>query len=78
MKNQNRSVVPRGDRGWANKMHGARKATSVHRTQEEAARAARRELEKSGGGELLIHGIDGRIRRKNTIHPAEDPFPPRG
>jgi hypothetical protein len=29
------------------------------------------------GGERVTHGRDGRIRRKDTIPPARDPFPPR-
>jgi hypothetical protein len=47
-------------------------------TQKEAIEKARELVEKSGGGELVTHGRDGKIREKDTIPPAKDPFPPRG
>ena len=31
----------------------------------------------SGGGEVRIHGLDGKIRDSDTVPPARDPFPPR-
>lgn len=37
------------------------------KTQAEAVKAARRQLEGSGGGELVVKGRDGRIRMQNTI-----------
>lgn len=76
--NRNRSVVRRPDGRWANKRHGTARATSLHVTQAEAVQAAREALGAGAGGELLIHDRNGRIRRKHTIPPASDPFPPRG
>jgi hypothetical protein len=35
-----------------------------------------REIARSTGSELVIHGRDGRIREKNTY--GRDPFPPEG
>lgn len=39
---------------------------------------ARTYLASSGGGELVIHGEDGRIRQKDTIAPGNDPRNIRG
>ncbi len=72
-----RSVFRRSDGKWVNKRDDASKAASLHSTQEEAARKARAQLEKSGGGELSVHGRDGRIRSKDTIPPGNDPHPPK-
>jgi hypothetical protein len=33
-------------------------------------------MARQGGGELVIHGQDGRIRERNTH--GNDPFPPKG
>ncbi len=30
-----------------------------------------------GGGEVRIHGTDGRIRDSDTVAPGRDPSPPR-
>ncbi|MDP3984720.1 MAG: DUF2188 domain-containing protein [Acidimicrobiia bacterium] len=30
-----------------------------------------------GGGEVTIHGRDGRIRDSDTVPPGHDPNPPR-
>ena len=72
----NRSVYRRGDE-WVNKRNDAEKASSIHRTQEEANRAAREMLHNQGGGELTTMGRDGRIRSKDTIPPGNDPVIPR-
>lgn len=78
MPKSNRTVSQRPDGTWANKKDGADRASSLHDTQREAANAARSQLHNSGGGELKIKGEDGKIRAKDTISPAKDPFPPRG
>lgn len=72
-----RSVYKRGDGNWANKRDGASRAGSIHRTQSEAEAAARQMLVNSGGGELTLHGVNGRIRSKDTIPLGNDPNPPR-
>ncbi len=71
-KNGDYSVVPRGD-GWAAVGHGNSRASSLHDTQADAYAAARDYSASHGGGEVLIHRRDGRIRDKNTIAPARDP-----
>lgn len=48
-----------------------------HDTQEQAIDRAREIIGNDGGGELVIHDQRGRIRDKDTIAPAIDPFPPR-
>ena len=62
--------------GWDAKREGASRASSHHRLQGEAYDAARDLARKSGGGEVRIHGIDGRFRNSNTIG-KPDPDPSR-
>jgi hypothetical protein len=77
MARNDRTVSRRNDGSWANKRGGNDRASSLHRTQREAERAAREMLENSGGGELKIKNEDGKIRSKDTIPPGNDPNPPR-
>lgn len=72
-----RTVYRRDDGSWANKRDGATRSASNHRTQSEAEAAARQMLVNSGGGELTVHGVNGRIRSKDTIPPGNDPNPPK-
>ena len=72
-----RTVSRRPDGTWGNKRDGATRAGSVHDTQKDAVNAAHEMLENSGGGELKVKGLDGRIRSKDTIPPGNDPNPPR-
>lgn len=74
---ENRIVYKRDDGQWVNKKTSADKASSLHSTQKEAEQTAREMLHNSGGGELITKGLDGKIRSKDTISPAKDPFPPR-
>ena len=76
MAENDRNVFPTGDGRWANQRQGADRPASVHDTQREAEDAAREMLRNSGGGELITHGRDGKIRSKDTIG-KPDPFPPR-
>lgn len=76
-KGRDRTVYRRSDGEWVNKRNDAGKASSVHPTQQDARRAAKDMLKKSGGGELTTKGVDGKIRSKDTIRPGNDPFPPR-
>lgn len=79
MSNQknDRTVSQRPNGEWANKRDGAQRAASLHKTQKQAEDAARRQIHQDGGGELKTKGENGRIRSKDTIKPARDPFPPR-
>ena len=80
MPSNSRHVTPRdgGKDGWDVRKPNAQRASSVHSTQSDAIDAARESLGKSGGGELVLHNRQGQIRKKDTIPPAKDPFPPRG
>lgn len=72
-----RNVTPNGDGRWAVHRPGADRASSVHDTQREAADRAREALVNTAGGELTVHGRDGRIRDSDTIAPGNDPCPPK-
>jgi hypothetical protein len=76
MAKNDRFVVRHGG-DWAVKKGGAERASSVHRTQGSAERAAKETVRNLGGGEVRIQGRDGRWRDSDTVAPATDPFPPR-
>jgi Uncharacterized protein conserved in bacteria (DUF2188) len=76
-KKSDRIVYKRDDGQWINKKIVSDKASSIHSTQKEAENTAREMLKNSGGGELITKGLNGKIRSKDTIPPAKDPFPPR-
>lgn len=67
-------VVPREGR-WSVRRAGASRASKVFSTQKEAIDFAR-ERARSEGGELYIHGSDGRIRERDFY--GKDPYPPKG
>ncbi len=73
---EQRHVVKDGD-DWVVKKPGAERVSSRHDTQREADQRAAEILRKAGGGERVTHGVDGRIRSKDTIAPGHDPNPPR-
>ncbi len=74
MSGKNQHVVPHQG-GWAVKGVGHERATSVHPTQKEAIDAARGRA-RNQESELVIHGVDGRIRNKDSY--GNDSFPPKG
>ena len=74
---KSRHVVPNPAGGWDVRKPGADRASSHHDTQHAAERRAKEILGKSGGGEVVIHDRHGRIRDKDSVAPANDPFPPR-
>jgi hypothetical protein len=74
---KNNRIVYKTPEGWANKRLGAERAGSLHQTQKKAEDSARTMLQKSGGGELITKGRDGKIRSKDTIAPGNDPHPPK-
>lgn len=74
MSTNNVHIVPH-EQGWAVRIEGNERVTSIHPTQEDAANAGRDRARREGS-ELLIHGENGRIRERNSY--GEDPFPPRG
>jgi len=73
----NRHVVPNPDGGWDVKAPGATRSSSHHDTQKEAETRAKEIVGNAGGGEVRIHGRDGRIRDSDTVAPGNDPNPPK-
>ena len=69
-------VAQRPDGKWQATTPGASRASTVQDTQRAAQHEATRLAGNSGGGEMRIHGTDGRIRNTNTIG-KPDPNPPR-
>jgi len=72
-----RHVVPNSGGGWDVKKPNASRASSHHDTQAQAEARAKGIVARAGGGEVVIHGADGRIRDSDTVPPGKDPFPPR-
>lgn len=77
MNSNNRHVVRTPGGGWDVKAPGAQRSSSHHGTQAEAIDRARKIVHNAGGGEVITHRRDGRIRDSDTIAPGNDPFPPR-
>lgn len=68
----NRNVVPNPDGGWD--VTGAGQRASAHTdTQAEAIARAKEIVHNAGGGEVSIHGRDGKVRAKDTVEPGNDP-----
>jgi uncharacterized protein (UPF0262 family) len=72
--NKNQHIVKHND-GWAIRGAGNNKVTKVCKTQKQAIDLGK-EICKNQQSELLIHGLDGKIREKNSY--GNDPFPPKG
>jgi hypothetical protein len=66
---ETRHVVPR-EGGWAVRGADTDRMSSVHATQAEAIERAREVVRAAGGGEIVIHMRDGRIRDKDTVFPG--------
>jgi uncharacterized protein YdaT len=76
-KDSDRHVVRNPDDGWDVKKPGASRASTHHDTQADAIDRAREIVHNAGGGEVVIHGRDGKIRDSDTVPPGNDPNPPR-
>ena len=72
-RNQHVTKHPSG--GWQVKGAGNSRATVRTSTQREAITIARG-IATNQKSELLIHGMDGQIRAKDSY--GHDPFPPKG
>ena len=62
---------------WRITKEGAARVSDFAATQAEAERIAKDFAAGSGGGEVRIHGLDGKIRDSDTVAPGNDPCPPR-
>lgn len=71
-----RNVVPNPKGGWDVKGGGSRSSGHFD-TQDQARRRANEIIDNLGGGEVAIHGRDGKIRDSDTRSPGRDPNPPR-
>ncbi|MBK6685958.1 MAG: DUF2188 domain-containing protein [Deltaproteobacteria bacterium] len=68
---KNKHVVPKGKK-WAVKTAGKDEPDSEHPTQAAAEAKAKARLAAEGGGEVRIHGKDGRIRDSDTVAPGNE------
>src|ERR671917_1523451 len=67
--------VEHRESGWAVVREGSKRATSVHRTQVEAAKEGR-DIARRDRTEFFLHALDGRVREHNSYeeesHPAKE------
>ncbi len=78
MAKRNYHITKRPDGNWQYRLPGASRASGVAPTQLAAETAAKNSARNSSqGGEITIHRPNGQIRDRDTIAPANDPFPPR-
>lgn len=75
-KGTNFHVVQRPG-GWGVRQEKTQFDSGSYRYQSDAAKIAKTLVQLNGGGEVVIHRLNGEIRDKNTIG-RNDPFPPRG
>jgi hypothetical protein len=73
----NRHVVKNPNGGWDIKKPNASRVSGHTDTQRDAISRAGEIVHNAGGGEVRIHGRDGKIRDSNTVAPGNDPYPPR-
>ncbi len=76
MKNCDRHhLVPDSDYGWTVRRANSDRISAHANTKAEAERLGRK-ISRNQGTEFYIHGLDGRIQRRDSH--GVDPFPPRG
>jgi uncharacterized protein YdaT len=78
MNNQNNRHVVKRDDGWAVVAPDAKRASAVTSTQKDAVNRAKDIVGNAGGGEVSIHGTDGKIRAADTVKPGNDPRSSKG
>lgn len=71
----NQHVTRNPDGTWNVKGAGNSRATSKHDTQAKAIAAAK-DIAKNQKSEVVIHGVNGKIRAKDSY--GNDPHPPKG
>lgn len=71
MSNVRYHVIRNKDGEWRVKRTGADRADSVHSKKDEAIGRARQLAKKQVSAEVIIHGVDGRIRDAHNY--AKDP-----
>jgi Uncharacterized protein conserved in bacteria (DUF2188) len=60
------------DSGWAVQRPDNARVDKRYANKRDAVEAGRKTLREEGGGELIIHGRDGRIRDKDTVFGRRD------
>lgn len=73
----NYDVYKQGDK-WVGKREDGSHVSVTADTQKVAYDETRDLMMRNGGGEIKLHGTDGKIRDKNTIAPAKDPRNSKG
>lgn len=58
---------------WDVQKENGQKASGSASTQAEAEKMAKKYSANSGGGEVRIHGLNGKIRDSDTVAPGNDP-----
>lgn len=75
---RNIHIVKRGP-NWVGKEENRNKPILTEKIQKDAIKEVRNILHNNkDGGELFIHGEDGKIRARDTISPAHDPRSSKG
>jgi len=69
--NQNRRDVS-GNRGSGYKVTAKGKTTATAPTQKAAERAAKKQVDAAGGGQVYIHRPNGQIRDADTVKPGNE------
>lgn len=72
-----RHVVRNPKGGWDVRAPGSSRASAHAETQSKAETRAKEIVRNKGGGEVRVHGRDGRIRDADTIKGGNDAHPPR-
>lgn len=78
MTTNKRVVQKREDGRFEVKKPTSQRPSAVTKTQSEAINRARKILSNDGGGELQVRGLNGRIRKQDTIDPGNDPRSSKG
>ncbi len=63
----------KGNGQWKVQKENAKRVSDFANTQKEAEKIAKQLSGNSGGGEVRIHGLDGKIRDSDTVKPGNDP-----
>jgi len=66
-------VIAKSNGEWSVKRNGADRATGNFPTKKGAVTTARDLVTKSGGGELIIHGKDGRVSQRDSYGSDQNP-----
>lgn len=57
---------------WEAKKENSSRVSATADTQKEAEKLAKKFLSNAGGGEVRIHGLDGKIRDSDTVEPGNE------